>query len=185
MMPLSAGLLRSQRNNANPQCPPRIQVQHLKPVSWTRVPSEALKVTVEQPDDCQGWRIQCSEALQVMNIQIPDENRLGTITIFLVLFLHNHLHLCFQLINTMFSINVMLMIYDIQLYVPFQPSILVSILNIFVCFELQLFSQVWLKSKPKIHGLLSDQGTLNQTFVACNHVFIFDQGDLMMDGTVA
>lgn len=76
VMPLSAGLLRSQRSNATPQCPPRIQVQHLNPVSWTRVPDRALEVMVDRPDDCRGWRIQCSEALQVISLQIPDENRL-------------------------------------------------------------------------------------------------------------
>ncbi|XP_056903963.1 ryanodine receptor 2-like isoform X5 [Takifugu flavidus] len=74
-MPLSAGLLRSQRCNTAPHCPPRIQVQQLKPVSWTRLPSQAVKVNVDQPDVYRGWRIQCSEALQAMNLQIPDENR--------------------------------------------------------------------------------------------------------------
>uniref|UniRef100_A0A3Q3W2P9 Uncharacterized protein n=1 Tax=Mola mola TaxID=94237 RepID=A0A3Q3W2P9_MOLML len=75
VMPLSAGLLRSQRNNVTPQCPPRIQVQHLNPVSWIRVPDQALTVMVDKPDDCHGWRIQCSEALQVMTLQIPNEDR--------------------------------------------------------------------------------------------------------------
>uniref|UniRef100_H3C4X6 Ryanodine receptor 2b (cardiac) n=1 Tax=Tetraodon nigroviridis TaxID=99883 RepID=H3C4X6_TETNG len=74
-MPLSAGLLRSQRCNVTPHCPPRIQVQQLKPGSWTRLPSQAVKVVVDQPDAYGGWTIQCSEALQVMNLQIPDENR--------------------------------------------------------------------------------------------------------------
>lgn len=74
-MPLSAGLLRSQRCNTAPHCPPRIQVQQLKPASWTRLPSQAVKVNVDQPDAYRGWRIQCSEALQSMNLQIPDENR--------------------------------------------------------------------------------------------------------------
>uniref|UniRef100_A0A672JJC7 Ryanodine receptor 2b (cardiac) n=1 Tax=Salarias fasciatus TaxID=181472 RepID=A0A672JJC7_SALFA len=75
IMPLSSGLLRSQRRNASPQCPPRIQVQHLRPVSWTRVPECALKVLVDRPDERHGWRIQCSDPLQVMTLQIPDENR--------------------------------------------------------------------------------------------------------------
>ncbi|XP_028459753.1 LOW QUALITY PROTEIN: ryanodine receptor 2 [Perca flavescens] len=75
VMPLSTGLLRSQRRNATPQCPPRFQVQHLKPVSWTRVPGRALKVMVDQPDERHGWRVQCYEPLQVLTLQIPDENR--------------------------------------------------------------------------------------------------------------
>ncbi|XP_068597641.1 ryanodine receptor 2-like [Brachionichthys hirsutus] len=75
VMPLSAGLLRSQRKNATSQCPPRLQVQHLSPVSWTRVPDQALNVMVDEPDERHGWRIQCSGALQDMTLQIPDENR--------------------------------------------------------------------------------------------------------------
>ncbi|XP_045927387.1 ryanodine receptor 2 [Micropterus dolomieu] len=75
VMPLSAGLLRSQRKNATPQCPPRLQIQHLSPVSWTRVPDRALKVMVDRPDECHGWRVQCSEPLQLMTLLIPDENR--------------------------------------------------------------------------------------------------------------
>ncbi|XP_071336383.1 ryanodine receptor 2 isoform X3 [Trachinotus anak] len=75
VMPLSAGLLRSQRRNATPQCPPRFQVQHLSPVSWTKVPAHALKVLADRPDERHGWRVQCSEPLQVLSLQIPDENR--------------------------------------------------------------------------------------------------------------
>ncbi|XP_062422699.1 ryanodine receptor 2 [Pungitius pungitius] len=74
-MPLSAGLLRRQRRNAAPQCPPRLQVQHLAPVSWIRVPDRALEVTVDRPDERGGWRVQCHEPLQVLTLHIPDENR--------------------------------------------------------------------------------------------------------------
>lgn len=76
VMPLSSGLLRSQSRNVTPQCPPRVQVQWLRPVSWTRVPDRALKVLVDRPDECHGWRIQCREPLQAMILHIPDENRL-------------------------------------------------------------------------------------------------------------
>lgn len=78
MMPLSSGLLRSQRRSSTPQCPPRIQVQHLIPVSWTRVVDTALKVLVDRPDEHHGWRIQCYEPQQIMTLQIPDESRLKT-----------------------------------------------------------------------------------------------------------
>ncbi|TKS85783.1 Ryanodine receptor 2 [Collichthys lucidus] len=74
-MPLSAGLLRRERRNATPQCPPRFQVQQLRAVSWTRVPDRALNVTVDRPNECHGWRVQCSEPLQVMTLHVPDENR--------------------------------------------------------------------------------------------------------------
>ncbi|KAM9364976.1 ryanodine receptor 2 [Pholidichthys leucotaenia] len=75
VMPLLSGLLRSQRRNVTPQCPPRIQVQQLSPVSWTRVPDTALKMLIDRPNEHHGWRVQCSEPLQVMMLQFPDENR--------------------------------------------------------------------------------------------------------------
>ncbi|XP_077437450.1 ryanodine receptor 2-like [Vanacampus margaritifer] len=75
VMPLSAGLLRSLRTTSTPHCPPRFQVQHLSPVSWTRVPDRSLKVMVDHPDERHGWRVQCLEPLQVMILQIPDESR--------------------------------------------------------------------------------------------------------------
>ncbi|XP_039477547.1 ryanodine receptor 2 [Oreochromis aureus] len=75
VMPLSSGLLRSQSRNVTPQCPPRVQVQRLRPASWTRVPDRALKVLVDRPDERHGWRIQCREPLQAMILHIPDENR--------------------------------------------------------------------------------------------------------------
>nr|XP_061794423.1 ryanodine receptor 2-like [Nerophis lumbriciformis] len=75
VMPLSAGCVRSLRTTSSPQCPPRFQIQHLSPVSWTRVPDRSLKVIIDHPDECNGWRIQCNDPLQVMNLQIPDEKR--------------------------------------------------------------------------------------------------------------
>ncbi|KAG7228617.1 hypothetical protein INR49_013303 [Caranx melampygus] len=75
VMPLSAGLLQRERRNTTPQCPPRFRVQHLCPISWTKVPAHALQVLVDQPDERHGWRVQCSEPQQVMSLQIPDEKR--------------------------------------------------------------------------------------------------------------
>uniref|UniRef100_A0A3Q2ZUA4 Ryanodine receptor 2b (cardiac) n=1 Tax=Kryptolebias marmoratus TaxID=37003 RepID=A0A3Q2ZUA4_KRYMA len=75
VMPLSSGLLRNQRRNPSPQCPPRVQVQHLRPVSWTSVPDSGLKVLVDRPDEHHGWRVQCYEPQQVLTLQIPDECR--------------------------------------------------------------------------------------------------------------
>uniref|UniRef100_A0A3P9P1N7 Ryanodine receptor 2 n=1 Tax=Poecilia reticulata TaxID=8081 RepID=A0A3P9P1N7_POERE len=74
-MPLSSAFLRSQRRNPSPKCPPRFQVQYLKPVTWTRVPDSGLKVLVDWPDEHHGWRVQCFDPHQVMTLQIPDENR--------------------------------------------------------------------------------------------------------------
>ncbi|KAJ3610589.1 hypothetical protein NHX12_022681 [Muraenolepis orangiensis] len=74
-MPLSAGLFRSQRTNAAPQCPPRLQVQQLGPASWARVPRGTLRVEATRSEARLGWRVQCSEPLQVLSLHIPDENR--------------------------------------------------------------------------------------------------------------
>ena len=92
VMPLSSGLLRSQKRNPTPQCPPRFQVQHLSPVLWTRIPDSALNVLVDRPDEHHGWRIQCYEPLQVMTLQIPDESRLkrDLIYVFGVVFTDKH-----------------------------------------------------------------------------------------------
>ncbi|XP_053730272.1 ryanodine receptor 2 [Synchiropus splendidus] len=75
VMPLSAGLLRTQRRNMIPQCPQRIQVQYMSAVTWTRVPNKTLEVLVNCSSACHGWSIQCSRPVQVVALQIPDENR--------------------------------------------------------------------------------------------------------------
>lgn len=46
VMPLSAGLFKSERRNSIAQCPPRLHVQFLTPVLWSRVPNHFLKVGV-------------------------------------------------------------------------------------------------------------------------------------------
>uniref|UniRef100_A0AAV2JJ13 Ryanodine receptor 2-like n=1 Tax=Knipowitschia caucasica TaxID=637954 RepID=A0AAV2JJ13_KNICA len=61
--------------NTVPQWPDRLQVQYLCPVSWTRVPDDALRVWMDQTEDCRGWTVQCTEPRQIMSLQIPDENR--------------------------------------------------------------------------------------------------------------
>ncbi|TSL04189.1 Ryanodine receptor 2 [Bagarius yarrelli] len=43
VMPLSAGLFKSERKNAVSQCPPRLHVQFLTPVLWSRVPNQFLR----------------------------------------------------------------------------------------------------------------------------------------------
>nr|XP_014039070.1 unnamed protein product [Salmo salar] len=75
VMPLSAGLFKSERTNACPQCPPRLHVQFLTPVLWSRVPNHFLKVDVSRVNDRHGWLVTCSEPLQFMSLHIPEENR--------------------------------------------------------------------------------------------------------------
>uniref|UniRef100_A0A8D0HN71 Ryanodine receptor 2 n=1 Tax=Sphenodon punctatus TaxID=8508 RepID=A0A8D0HN71_SPHPU len=75
VMPLSAGLFKSEHKNPVPQCPPRLHVQFLTHVLWSRVPNHFLKVDVSRISERQGWLLQCLEPLQFMSLHIPEENR--------------------------------------------------------------------------------------------------------------
>ncbi|XP_075890924.1 ryanodine receptor 2 isoform X2 [Nelusetta ayraudi] len=75
VMPLSAGLFKSERRNSIAQCPPRLHVQFLTPVLWSRVPNHFLKVSASRVNDRHGWQVQCNEPLQFMSLHIPEENR--------------------------------------------------------------------------------------------------------------
>uniref|UniRef100_A0AAQ4PR39 Ryanodine receptor 2 n=1 Tax=Gasterosteus aculeatus aculeatus TaxID=481459 RepID=A0AAQ4PR39_GASAC len=75
VMPLSAGLFKSERRNPVPQCPPRLHVQFLTPVLWSRVPNHFLKVSASRVNDRHGWLVQCNKPLQFMSLHIPEENK--------------------------------------------------------------------------------------------------------------
>ncbi|XP_074229379.1 ryanodine receptor 2 isoform X7 [Camelus bactrianus] len=75
VMPLSAGLFKSEHKNPLPQCPPRLHVQFLSHVLWSRMPNQFLKVDVSRISERQGWLVQCVEPLQFMSLHIPEENR--------------------------------------------------------------------------------------------------------------
>ncbi|XP_060751069.1 ryanodine receptor 2 [Tachysurus vachellii] len=75
VMPLSAGLFKSERKNAVSQCPPRMHVQFLTPVLWSRVPNQFLRSEVTRVNERHGWMVQCTEPLQFMALHIPEENR--------------------------------------------------------------------------------------------------------------
>ncbi|NXM89875.1 RYR2 protein, partial [Oenanthe oenanthe] len=75
VMPLSAGLFKSEHKNPVSQCPPRLHVQFLTHVLWSRVPNHFLKVDVSRISERQGWMIQCLSPLQFMALHIPEENR--------------------------------------------------------------------------------------------------------------
>ncbi|XP_050565782.1 ryanodine receptor 2 [Cygnus atratus] len=75
VMPLSAGLFKSEHKNPVSQCPPRLHVQFLTHVLWSRVPNHFLKVDVSRISERQGWMIQCLNPLQFMALHVPEENR--------------------------------------------------------------------------------------------------------------
>lgn len=78
IMPLSAAMFLSERKNPTPQCPPRLEVQMLMPVSWSRMPNHFLQVDTRRAGERLGWAVQCQEPLTMMALHIPEENRSGT-----------------------------------------------------------------------------------------------------------
>lgn len=74
-MPLSAAIFKSEEKNPVPQCPPRLDVQTIQPVLWSRMPNSFLKVEMERVSERHGWMVQCLEPLQMMALHIPEENR--------------------------------------------------------------------------------------------------------------
>ncbi|XP_030130385.4 ryanodine receptor 3 isoform X15 [Taeniopygia guttata] len=74
-MPLSAAIFKSEERNPIPQCPPRLDVQTITPVLWSRMPNSFLRVETERVSERHGWVVQCLEPLQMMALHIPEENR--------------------------------------------------------------------------------------------------------------
>ncbi|XP_043930092.1 ryanodine receptor 3 [Protopterus annectens] len=74
-MPLSSAIFKSERKNPVPQCPPRLNVQTITPVLWSRMPNSFLDVETARVSERHGWVVQCLEPLQMMALHIPEENR--------------------------------------------------------------------------------------------------------------
>ncbi|XP_075692372.1 ryanodine receptor 1 isoform X2 [Rhinoderma darwinii] len=75
IMPISAAMFRSENKNPVPQCPPRLDVQILTPVVWSRMPNDFLAVESGKVSDRHGWMVECTEPLMMMALHIPEENR--------------------------------------------------------------------------------------------------------------
>ncbi|KAJ0060966.1 hypothetical protein NL108_003272, partial [Boleophthalmus pectinirostris] len=74
-MPLSSAMFKSERRNPVPQCPPRLDVQTIVSVLWSRMPNTFLNVETARVSERHGWVVQCLEPLQMMAVHIPEENR--------------------------------------------------------------------------------------------------------------
>ncbi|XP_017267342.1 ryanodine receptor 3 isoform X1 [Kryptolebias marmoratus] len=74
-MPLSSAIFRSEQRNPVPQCPPRLDVQTIVAVLWSRMPNTFLSVETARVSERHGWVVQCLEPLQMMAVHIPEENR--------------------------------------------------------------------------------------------------------------
>lgn len=75
IMPISAAMFRSDHKNPVPQCPPRLDVQMLTPVIWSRMPNHFLDPETGRVSERQGWKVQCMEPLVMMALHIPEESR--------------------------------------------------------------------------------------------------------------
>ncbi|XP_067337181.1 ryanodine receptor 3 isoform X3 [Channa argus] len=74
-MPLSSAIFKSEHRNPVPQCPPRLDVQTIVAVLWSRMPNTFLNVETARVSERHGWVVQCLEPLQMMAVHIPEENR--------------------------------------------------------------------------------------------------------------
>lgn len=77
-MPLSSAVFKSEHKNPVPQCPPRLDVQTINAVLWSRMPNTFLKVETARVNERHGWVVQCVEPLQMLAVHIPEENRYST-----------------------------------------------------------------------------------------------------------
>uniref|UniRef100_H9G5Z5 Ryanodine receptor 1 n=1 Tax=Anolis carolinensis TaxID=28377 RepID=H9G5Z5_ANOCA len=75
IMPISAAMFRSERKNPEPQCPPRLAIQMLTPMTWSRMPNEFLRVDVARFSDRHGWMVECTDPNIMMALHIPEESR--------------------------------------------------------------------------------------------------------------
>ncbi|XP_031437386.1 ryanodine receptor 3 isoform X2 [Clupea harengus] len=74
-MPLSSAIFKSLHRNPVPQCPPRLGVQTIVSVLWSRMPNTFLAVETARVSERHGWVVQCLDALQMLAVHIPEENR--------------------------------------------------------------------------------------------------------------
>uniref|UniRef100_A0A669DCL0 Ryanodine receptor 3 n=1 Tax=Oreochromis niloticus TaxID=8128 RepID=A0A669DCL0_ORENI len=74
-MPLSSAIFKSEHRNPVPQCPPRLDVQTIVAVLWSRMPNIFLNVETARVSERHGWVVQCLEPMQMMAVHIPEENR--------------------------------------------------------------------------------------------------------------
>ncbi|XP_019738677.1 ryanodine receptor 3 [Hippocampus comes] len=74
-MPISSAIFKSEHRNPVPQCPPRLNVQTIVAVLWSRMPNTFLSVETARVSERHGWVVQCLEPLQMMAVHIPEENR--------------------------------------------------------------------------------------------------------------
>lgn len=61
-LPLSAALFPSLGKHVHPKCPPRLKLQFLNSIGWSRVPNVNLKVHTLKMNNVLGWSLLCEES---------------------------------------------------------------------------------------------------------------------------
>ncbi|CAG0896856.1 unnamed protein product, partial [Cyprideis torosa] len=74
-LPISAAILQNSEKHAQPQFPPRLKIQVLRPFAWARVPNVSLKVHTLKLSDLRGWSLLCEDPVPMLALHIPEENR--------------------------------------------------------------------------------------------------------------
>ena len=74
-LPISAAFLQNSDRSIVPQLPPRLRVQCLKAYQWARVPNQNVQVHALKLSDIRGWSMLCEDAVSMLALHIPEEDR--------------------------------------------------------------------------------------------------------------
>ena len=75
-MPISAAMLKADRKNVEPGCPPRLTVQKIQAVTWARMPHDCLTPNIQRSKKSkEGWHVKAGDPMQFCAVYLPEENR--------------------------------------------------------------------------------------------------------------
>jgi hypothetical protein len=74
-LPLSAAMFPSLGKHVQPKCPPRLKLQFLQPIRWSRVPNANLRVHCLKMNNVLGWSLLCEEIVNTQAVYISEEDR--------------------------------------------------------------------------------------------------------------
>ena len=74
-LPLSSAVMLNAGKHSVPQFPGRLKVQCIKPNQWARVPNVDLKIHALKLSDIRGWSMLCEDAISMIALHIPEEDR--------------------------------------------------------------------------------------------------------------
>uniref|UniRef100_A0A1I7Z2U2 B30.2/SPRY domain-containing protein n=1 Tax=Steinernema glaseri TaxID=37863 RepID=A0A1I7Z2U2_9BILA len=72
--PLSAAMFKASLKSLIPFCPPRLAVEKLYPMNWSRVPNECLRTTALKLSDVRGWSVLCNDPVRIMTVYVPEKD---------------------------------------------------------------------------------------------------------------